>query len=87
MDTFYVVMITLMLFIGLEHLESTCVQITADLILFKERSVNAINLDIVQIEVLVTRPGGEAEGKMKETRIMKLLPWAEAGRGCGSRRS
>lgn len=35
-----------MLFIGLEHLESTCGQITGDLTLFKEHSVNAINLDI-----------------------------------------
>lgn len=76
-----------MLFIGLEHLESTCVQIAGDLTLFKEHSVNAINLDIVQIEVPVTRPRGEAEGKMKETRIMTLLHWAGAGRGCGSCRS
>lgn len=75
-----------MLFIGLEHLESTCGQTTGDLTLFKEHGVNAINPDIVQIEVQVTRLGGEAEGKVKETRIMKVLYWAEAGRGCGSQR-
>lgn len=62
-----------MLFIGLEHLESTCGQITGDLTLFKEHGVNAINPDIVQIEVQVTRLEGEAEGKVKETRIMKVL--------------
>ena len=63
------------MFIDLEHVESTCGQITGDLTLFKEHSVNAINLDILPTEVQVTRLGGEVKGKVKETRIVKLLHW------------
>lgn len=68
----------------MEHAESTLGQIIADWTLLKEHSVNAINLDIVQTEVQVTRWGGAIEGKVKETRIVQLLYREEVGRGCGN---
>lgn len=67
-----------MLYIHLEYLKSTHEPITGDLTLFKEHCVNAINLDIVQREVRVTR-SGEVEGTLMEIRITGKRREGDAG--------
>lgn len=68
MDTICILMIMLLVYIDLEYLKSTCGPITGDLTLLEEYSVRAINFDIIQTEVWVTR-SGELAGKLTETRI------------------